>query len=326
MRFVLVLLIVVAVLVWLRGRLLRRLCRAPAGRPFDGVVYRVGEAAVAERTGRAPYATVICMHGFVENGHYFTRFYGDPAIQLILLTSANYHVTLLGADRREAPWATAPDAVAGSIEYDAMVLLQALEHLPRTGSIRVHGHSRGGAVVLEAAARRPDLFADVEVVLEAPVLPQADVRLSLLAVILWWLPLLAPLWRVMPLGLPGSRRWGRLDDPHKRALISDFPFNAKDSATLVANLHSIGEWIRRRNVDVYRNVARGVILIPDDDRVLDTDTMRHSAQQAAPQLRVIEVDRSSHFVLLDRPDAIPPLRRPDETRKLESAAGQEDGQ
>lgn len=326
MRLALVLLIVVAVLVWLRGRLLRRLCRAPAGESFDGVVYRVGRAAVAERTGSAPYATVICMHGFVENGHYFTRFYRDPGIQLILLASADYHMALTGADQREASWAVAPDAAVGSIEYDAMVLLQALERLPRTGNIRVHGHSRGGAVVLEAAARRPDLFADVEVVLEAPVLPQAKVRLSLLAVILWWLPLLAPLWRAMPLGLPGSRRWGRLDDPRKRALIADFPFNARDSATLVANLHSIGEWIQHRKLDIYRNVARGVILIPDDDRVLDTDTMRQSAQQAAPQLRVIEVDDSSHFILLDRPDLLPPLRRPDETQRLESAARQGDGQ
>ena len=48
------------------------------------------------------------------------------------------------------------------------LMLRALEHLPRSPIVRVHGHSRGGAVVLEAASMRPELFKDVEVLLEAP--------------------------------------------------------------------------------------------------------------------------------------------------------------
>jgi hypothetical protein len=41
--------------------------------------------------------------------------------------------------------------------------------------------------------------------------------------------------------------------------------------------------------------------------VLAPDAMRASAIQAEGRLRIVEVGDCSHFVLYDRPNAIPPL-------------------
>jgi pimeloyl-ACP methyl ester carboxylesterase len=146
----------------LRAWLVHRAWDAPPAVRLDAVAYDVGSAVIIERNGPAPWATVICMPGFLEDPRYFLHTYADPDLQLILLSSADYHVPFAGLKRQPAPWARTPTVEPGTIEYDAIVLVQALEHLPRTTSIRVHGHSRGGAVALEAASLRPDLFRDVE--------------------------------------------------------------------------------------------------------------------------------------------------------------------
>lgn len=304
MAGLLIILTTVAVMVLIRPWLLHRINPPPVREPFDGSLYRIGSAWVAERHVSAPKATVICMHGFCESPRYFTRHYRDPDIQLILLTSGDYHLTLAGAEERSAVWASAPPAPVGSIEYDAAILVQALEHLPEAGHIRVHGHSRGGAVVLEAAAMRPELFQGVEVVLEAPVLPQGRLRPPVPAVLLWLIPFLLPLWQWMPIPPLGSARWGALDDPYKRELIATLPFNGRRAVTLLANIHSIVSWMQERDLDIYRNLDQAaVVLVPSDDRVLDADAMRRSA---SGHVRVVEVE-AGHFVLLDRPAAVPPL-------------------
>jgi pimeloyl-ACP methyl ester carboxylesterase len=297
----------VAGILLLRRWLLFRSAPAPASEPFDGVSYAVGSATVSERRADEPQATVICMHGYCENARYFTQAYADPEIQLILVSSADYHTGLSGAQVREADWARVPDATEGSIGYDAMVLNQALEHLPRTDHIRVHGHSRGGAVVLEAAELRPDLFQGVEVVLEAPVLPQAGLPRPVSPLFLWLFPLLVPLWQRQPISpwMPG--RWGALQDRRKRELIESLPFNAKHAATLVVNLRELVRWMEERKLELYRNLDFGVILIPEDDQVLDVDAMLCSANNAGSRVRVVQVSQASHFIALDRPAVLPPL-------------------
>jgi pimeloyl-ACP methyl ester carboxylesterase len=288
----------------------RLLCRVGAPRQiedFDGVIYRVGRAAVAERRGGNPRATVIAMHGYLENPCYFTRYYDDPGIQLIVLTSGDYHVPFTGAEYRNSGWAVTPRYALGTIEYDAAVLVQALEHLVKTTSIRVHGHSRGGAVVLEAAAMRPDLFRDVEVILEAPILPRGKASQPVIPGTLWLVPYFFLLWRKRPLSPFNQHLYGRLDDPRKRSVIEALPFNPSRLITAMRNLRSLLAWMKDRDVGMYKNVERGAILIADGDHVLDPDAMRTSALQAEGRLRVVEVGNCSHFVLFDRPDAIPPL-------------------
>ncbi len=287
----------------LRAWLLYRSQAGVPREPFDGVVYAVGEASVAERAGGAPRTTVVCVHGFVESPAYFTGFYADPSVQLILISCADYHPL---ATAVPAPWATPITARPGSIEYDAAVLVQALEHLPRTPMIRVHGHSRGGAVVLEASVQRPELFRDVEVVLDTPVLPQARVRGRTTAWMLWLLPFAVPLWRRNPITERNAKVWGRLDDARKRALIRSLPFNPRRSITIARGLISIREWQARTDERHYAAV-RGVVLIAGDDRVLDSRSMRASAERAKG-LRIIDAPGASHFLLFDSPELVPPLR------------------
>jgi pimeloyl-ACP methyl ester carboxylesterase len=317
------LIVVVLAVLSVRQWLLNRECGMRPGEAFDGVVYRVGSAAVAERrsvpdhTGDSPKATVICMHGFVENMGYFTQFYQDPDIQLILLTSCGYHVPIADPQYRQASWATVPSADEGTIEYDAMVLNQALEHLPKTDRIRVHGHSRGGAVALEAASLRPDLFEDVEVILEAPVLPQGMPYKSVPEAQLWCMSFLVPLWRRQPIARHNRAAWGPLDDERKRHLIEGLPFNPKRVSTMVTNMRSIGEWMETRSTCLFANVRRGCVLVPEKDRVLDAKTMYDSASQGATaEFKVVRLESCSHFPLFDCPESIPPLLLKDKPVEL----------
>jgi pimeloyl-ACP methyl ester carboxylesterase len=203
------------------------------------------------------------------------------------------------------------------------VLVQALENLPRTRTIRVHGHSRGGAVVLEASMARPDLFADVEVVLEAPVLPQARPQVMANGLMLWFYPLGIAFWKRDPFTPQVRPAFGSLDDPRKREVLSGMPHNPKRGSTFVVNVSDLQEWMRRRDMSTYANVRRGVVLVPSKDRVLDPVSMEASAKHAAPALQVVRVEGASHFVTLDRPDVFPALTTADET---DSAAGAATGE
>ncbi|HMG52767.1 MAG TPA: alpha/beta hydrolase [Kofleriaceae bacterium] len=286
-----------------RWLLVRRLQAPPELEPFTGAVYRVGEATVLDRGGPDPSLTVVCMHGFLENFEYFTQFYADPSTQLIAISSAGYHAP----EPTAAPaWVRPVVGIPGTIEYDAAVLVQALEHLPRAARVRVHGHSRGGAVVLEASILRPDLFADVEVVLEAPVLPGGKACEPVTAVVKWLLPFLVAPWRKQPISKRNLHVWGRLDDPHKRRVISALPFNPRRVHTMLVNLRSIDAWCARTDA---RHLAavRGIVLVPSDDRVLDVAAMQASAERAGERLQIVHAPGSSHFVLFDAPALVAPI-------------------
>ncbi|HEU4409460.1 MAG TPA: alpha/beta fold hydrolase [Polyangiaceae bacterium] len=296
-----------AALLALRHWLLHREWARRQAEPFDGVVYQVGKAAVAERRCESPRATVLAVHGFIEDVRYFLHFYDDPAVQLIALTSCDYHVAVGDPPHERPDWARAPDAPPGSIEYDAAVLVQALEHLPRSRHVRVHGHSRGGAVVLEAASMRPDLFEGVEVLLEAPVLPGARLYRAPTALELWLLAFVVPAWRLRPVSPFNREAFGSLDHPRKRAHVEAMPFNVKRAATIVANLLWMRAWMGARDASIYENVARGFVVVAGLDKVLDARSMLESARRAGGRLEVLEIEGSSHFPLLDAPERIPPL-------------------
>jgi pimeloyl-ACP methyl ester carboxylesterase len=304
-----VLAVLAATVLGLRQWLLYREGPPPPPESFDGDVHLVGKAAIAERRCEHPRATVIGVHGFVGDLRYFTDSYRDPDLQLILLTGCDYHVPITEPRYKEAPWAQVPTQEEGTIAYDAAVLVQALEHLPRIRTIRVHGHSRGGAVILEAAAMRPDLFQQVEVVLEAPVLPRARSYVPTTAMQRWLLPFLLPLWQREPISRRNRGAWGPLESARKRELISAFPFNPKRVATMAANLKDLDAWMKTRDVSLFKNLTRGTVLVPGKDRVLDSHSMLESAQKAGPALNVVKLEGCSHFVTWDRPDALPALER-----------------
>ncbi|MFZ2289085.1 MAG: alpha/beta hydrolase [Halopseudomonas yangmingensis] len=298
--------LLVVVLFSLRRWLLRREIPQQQAMDFNGELYRVGNAAIARRHCTQAHTSVIVMPGFMENFLYFTEFYSDPDIELILLTSSDYHLPVNHPRFSKADWAKPADYPAGTIASDAHMLNLALQHLCSCEHIRVHGHSRGGAVVLEAARQRPDLFESVEVLLEAPVLPQAKPRMQLSALLLWALPLLLPLWQQQPINARNRPLWGSLDNPRKRELIMGTPFNPRNAAIMLTNLRDMHDWTHNTGTDVFQHVRRGAILVPDADMILDTHSMRSSAQQAE-NLQLIDVPGGSHFVIPDYPDSIPPV-------------------
>lgn len=300
MSIVVAALVVVLVLVVARWLLVRRVQAPPELERFDGAVYRVGEATVLERTSKDPTVTVVCMHGYLENFGYFMPFYSSPGIQLIMISSADYYTP---GSATTPSWARPVDAVPGTIEHDAAVLVQALVNLPRTPRVRVHGHSRGGAVVLEASMLRPDLFATAEVVLEAPVLPGGKPRNRISAATLWLWPFLVPLWRLQPISKRNQALWGRLDNADKRRAISSLPFNPRRIHTMLVNLRSIKAWSERDDVKRL-SAVRGVVLVPGDDQVLEPASMAASAERAGARLQVVHAPDSSHFVLYDAPQLL----------------------
>lgn len=314
--WVMTVLVLVAVAVLIEGLRRFQLYRLQPQRnmeEFDGPVYRVGSAHVSVRASAdAPHCSVICMHGFMEDHRYFTDFYRDPDIDLILMTSADYHPPVAGLKAANATWGVEPPWRPGTIEYDAHVLNQVLEHLPRTDRVRLHGHSRGGAVVIEAANQRPELHdgsgRQVEVVLEAPVLPQGEPHPYLAATLnpvgRWLLPFVMPLYKRLPFDLYAKRLYGEVSG-RKRELLSQIYFNPRRYATIVVNAISISEWMAAHDHHSFKVCASGVIVVGEDERILDREAMLASARQAGKRFKVLEPAGTTHFVIQDKPEAVP---------------------
>ncbi len=276
---------------------------------FSGRVYRVGEGAVSVRnhSGEAE-RTVIGVHGFLENHCYFTQSYEAPTTELILLTCSNYHIPVNGVTPEKPEWAVAIKHLEGTIEYDACILHQALTNLPTTTNIRIHGHSRGGAVILEAIRQRPELFENTEIVLEAPVLPQGKIH-GLVTTLLepvshgMW-PWLIRLINSAPSSAYGQTFFGKMN-PRKKQLLSKLFSATKDQLTIVRNIENIMEWMERTDTGVYDHIRYGTFLIPGVDRILDRSAMLASARQSPTTMRIVETEAPSHFITLDSKEWVP---------------------
>lgn len=302
--------LVVVVLAGLHGWLLFRPGPGPSREPFSGDCYRVADARIYVQRPVTARSTVVAVHGFLESPAYFTALYDLPEVEVVLVGSADYHPALDPRSETVAPWGVRPLAPAGTIAHDAEVLAQAMEHLISTRCVRVHGHSRGGAVVLEAARQRPDLFRTGEILLEAPLLPGVRPVWTPPRAVIELLPWLLPLWRRRPINHRNQSLWGALDDARKRRLVGNLPFNPRRAVTVRRNLLDIDEWCRRADAGMWRKLGATRVLVPGDDRVLEPASMQVSAEQGGAHVRVEAVSGTSHFVALDRPTAIPPLPEP----------------
>lgn len=281
---------------------------APPKMIMDAEVYPAGEGWVIRRQVQDPLASVVVMPGFLESPQYFLRYYDDPRIELIMVSNSGYHLPVQAEQFPPVPWSYRSQYPTGTIAADAELLNLALEHLPSSQNLRVHGHSRGAAVTLEAASQRPDLFSSVEVLLEAPALPQGEPFKMQPRAVQWLLPIVHLVWQSKPSILLSQPYWGSIEDPEKRQLIMNTPFNPRSSRLMLTNIRDLLNWMGERHTDIYRHVQRGAVLVPAKDRVLDSRTMLGSAQQAE-NLQIIEVADGNHFILWDNPEAIPPLIR-----------------
>lgn len=278
---------------------------------FSGRVYRVGKGAVSVRNHSGDAAhTVICVHGFLANHCYFTDTYEAPTTELILLTCSNYHIPVNGVTPENAPWATHIESLEGTVEHDACILNQALAHLPSSKNIRIHGHSRGAAVILEAIIRQPELYRQVEVVLEAPVLPQGRLHPMVTTILkpighgMW--PYLIRLINRTPSSVYSQTFFGRMN-PRKKLLLRKVFSTTRDSLTIVRNIENIIGWMEQRDTSVYKLIAKGCILLPGTDHILDPTALMDSASQCPARISIVQTSTPSHFITLDDRSWIPRL-------------------
>jgi len=294
----------------LRTWLLRRPLVSVNHEHFGGTIYQVGESVVAYRPAQgAVRQSVIAIHGFLEDFRYFTALYQDPSLELILVNNSGYHCPDREQKPQPAPWGNDvnPHGI-GTIEHDAFVFNLALQHLVTGSRVRAHGHSRGGAVILEAARQAPERFREVEVILEAPVLPGGKghpaLELAFSALGRYLLPINFSLLRHVDTVRFGSFMFTPLT-PRKAELVRGLYFSPKTFDIVLKNLKSMQDWIETRDASLFGNIPHGTILIGARDLVLDRAAMLRSAQTAHPTWQVIETHGTSHFVSLDQPSVVP---------------------
>src|SRR5690606_22861650 len=181
-------------------------------------IYPVGEGWILHRRVSEPRATVVVMHGLLENPLYFTRYYDDPELELIMIGATGYQLPVTSADRPEAPWDLPPAGTPGTIAADAQLLNLALEHLPGTRNVRVHGHSPGRPGDPPGGNERPEYLQPGEGHSRGPGPAQGQPYRPSSAISRLLLPSLHLLWQRRPDMLLEQPIWGPLDDPDKREL------------------------------------------------------------------------------------------------------------
>jgi len=276
---------------------------------FTGKVFTVGKGAVSIRNHSSQAThTVIGVHGFLENHCYYTQLYNEPSTELILLTCSNYHVPVSGPMPEPAEWEIPIKYPEATIEYDACILNQTLENLPSTENVRIHGHSRGGAIILEALSQRPELYKNVELILEAPALPGGKTHPLVSAILepvshgMW--PWVVRLFNSTPSSSYGQMFFGKTND-RKKVLLNKMFSSTKDHLTIVRNIENLFAWMDKADYSVYEHIKHGTFLIPQMDRILDRDLMLKSAQNSPNAVRIIETDAMSHFITLDDQKWVP---------------------
>lgn len=275
-------------------------------------VYALGASYVlVRRAAGQPRHSIVCVPGFLEDIWYFRNYLIDTSLEVVLISNSDYHLPLVQAKPEVPGWAQTNAYQVGTIEYDAAVLNQALEHLVMAPCVKLHGHSRGGAVLLEAALQRPDLHEnstrELDYVLEAPVLPQGEVH-PLLAFVtnpigLWLLPILMPMLRMAPMRLIGPLLLGppRGD---KMDIMARLWLNPRRARTVVTNIDNLVNWMHQHRIDVYRHLRGGRIIIPAKDRILSRPFMMYSARRAKPRLQMVETRRTYHMISQDDPTVV----------------------
>lgn len=285
---------------------------------FNGDLYQIGHSIVAHlnNTGRS-HKTIICMHGWLEDYRYFTQLYTANDGELILINSCDYHAANKNITPTKPAWQIDNPYQKHTIEHDAAVLIQAVKNLASTDELLLHGHSRGGAVVLEAIKQNQALFNNATVILEAPVLPEAPlfkankrpkaVNDLLSYIILYPFPFIVA-W-LARFGIPdfALKNIHPMNERKKHLLLGIWN-NHKYIKVLLDNLTNLNAWTLTNKVDLFDAIKKGYILIGSKDDVLSRDLMMKLAHKSKKNITVIESKNSSHFITLDIPEQVKSLK------------------
>jgi pimeloyl-ACP methyl ester carboxylesterase len=283
---------------------------------FEGDLMKVGTTYIARKPAKNnSQRTIICFQGFLEDMRYFQNVYKDEEAELIYVNNANYHCPFSTDYVVELQWPENPYGV-GSIEHDAFYVGLALERLANGQEVCLHGHSRGGAVVLETGRQHPMLMKQktrpVKAILENPVVPQARVKGKGSEPIphkiaCYLLPIFFGLkrnWKKERLvSLPMMRPTNEL----KTELLMSIFCTARNYSACVSNVKSIYAWQRNMDYDVYENYPSLTLLIGERDDSLDRSSMLASAEKGLAinsGLTIIKTTGTNHFISLEQPEAI----------------------
>ena len=288
---------------------------------FDGELYRVGQTYIARRPATTQSRkSIVCFPGFLEDMRYFQALYAGADCELVLVNNANYHCAYPTDNARELDWPDNPHP-PGSIEHDAFYLGLILRELVTGTEIILHGHSRGGAVVLETGHQYPDLVrgADRQVaaILEAPVLPGARTvgrgsEPIPFRLICYFMPLVLGLSRRLPPEKLLDQPMMRPSNDLKLAVCSAIYTNPRNYSTCIANVRSIRNWQRAQAYDRYANYERITVVIGERDDVLDNPSMLASAERGRALndgVAILQTEGTNHFPSLEKPAYLTELAR-----------------
>lgn len=274
--------------------------------PFSGDVLIAEETTIGVKRPESGAATktIICVPGFLEDMRYFLDLYEGQGYELILINNASYHSPFALDDARSLSWAKNPFRPA-TIEYDAFFVAKAIEDLATTDQVVLHGHSRGGAVMLEVGRQFPQLVKSTTALLEAPVLPQArpagpEASKMRQAVTEYMLPVVFSMMRDIseknllrnPMMHPAN--------PDKTELLRTLFSSQKQYRTCVENIANLVEWQRKHFYDIYDNFEDIRVLVGEKDHVLSRRAMIDSARTRG-SIKIIETKNTNHFISLEQP-------------------------
>ena len=258
-------------------------------------------AAVVSRT------TLICFPGFLEDMRYFLEVHHDTPARLIIINNANYQNPFRGETISTPAWFKGNRHTVGTIAHDAYCVNQVLEHMTGPERVILHGHSRGGAVMLEAGNQQSELTRTVEVILEAAVVPRGRLfnnsEKKLQPVGFYLFPFILALLRILPesIRLKSPMMW--VTNATKNKIVAAIPFTAKQYATTVVSSADIIDCQARAGYESYEHFARVTLYVGQRDSVLCRTAMLDSAVHSAT-VKVIETSGTDHFISLESPATI----------------------
>jgi pimeloyl-ACP methyl ester carboxylesterase len=317
MVIVSILILVICIHLW-RKYLLLKETSIKNHEDFNGDLYQVGHSVVAHIKNTGPsHKTIICMHGWLADYRYFTQLYTAMDGELILINSCSYHPANKNITPVKPAWKIKNPYKKHTIEHDAAVLIQAVKNLASTDELLLHGHSRGGAVVLEAIKQDQELFKNATVILEAPVLPEAPLIKTnkfpkkfndlISDIIMYPFPFIVA-W-LSTFGIPNfALNSIQPMNERKKHLILGTWNNHKYIKVLSDNLKDLNAWTLTNKVDLFDSIKKGYILIGSKDDVLSRDLMLKVANKSKKNITVIQSQNSSHFITLDIPEQVKSLK------------------
>lgn len=310
MKALLILFAIVALVSVARRILADRIWPAPPGEAFHGVLLQLGQNLVclpdrshldADAVGRT---TLVCFPGFLEDMRYFLDVHRDTPARLIIINNANYQNPFRGVDIQSPAWFIGNPYPVGSIAHDAFCVNLVIEHMTGPERVVLHGHSRGGAVVLEAGNQRPQLTGSVEAILEAAVVPRGRLydngEKKLQPVGFYLFPFILSLLRVLPESFRLKSPLMRVSSPAKEKIVAALPFTPRQYATAELNSADIIDWQARTGYQSYEHFKRVTLFVGQRDSVLCREAMVASAARA-PAVNVVETRGTDHFISLESP-------------------------